>query len=498
VTFPQFFADLVGAIEVSSYLLPVDSANEAVLVADVVQARGLSFQAVAVLGLAEGEFPTTLSEDPLLRDADRLRLQKLGLPLNLPTDSSEVEFFYETITRPRRHLLLTRPRLADNGAEWKASPFWEETQRLTRVTPITLVRDSTPLPAEAASWPEFMESLSFHSGYEAARAWRDQVAPDRAQAQRQATHVLCVRGPRAAETPFNGSLGDACREQFGSLCSWSASRLEDYHACPFMFFVKYALTLAPREEPGEGVDVRQLGNIYHRLLAAIYEEAALNPGNIDELLEKLPAVAAPILDEAPEEENFRATAMWAQTRQTILEDVWTSLVKLTEIAGDFTLIEHEVCFFDTEALILREGDDYFRLSGRIDRVDQTADGTIRIIDYKTSGPSSFDDKAMRKGKKLQLPLYALAARDALHKGEPVDGFYWHIRQAERSPFSLQTFKDGEQSGPAAAMNLAVGKAWEAVRGARAGQFTPRPPSEGCPSYCPAAAFCWHYRPRFGG
>ena len=28
--------------------------------------------------------------------------------------------------------------------------------------------------------------------------------------------------------------------------------------------------------------------------------------------------------------------------------------------------------------------------------------------------------------------------------------------------------------------------------------TPSPPRGGCPAYCPAGAFCWHYEPAFGG
>jgi hypothetical protein len=69
-----------------------------------------------------------------------------------------------------------------------------------------------------------------------------------------------------------------------------------------------------------------------------------------------------------------------------------------------------------------------------------------------------------------------------------------VRQAEPSGFQMSRF-DG---GPEAAMEVAVEKAWEAVRGARDGYFTPQPPKDGCPAYCPAAAFCWHYRPGFGG
>ena len=90
-----------------------------------------------------------------------------------------------------------------------------------------------------------------------------------------------------------------------------------------------------------------------------------------------------------------------------------------------------------------------------------------MIDYKTGGPSSFTPRDLEKGKKLQLPLYALAARDALHLGTPVDGFYWHIEHAKPSEFTLA-------SGAEAAMARAAEYAWEAVDGVRHGRFTPQP------------------------
>jgi hypothetical protein len=117
-----------------------------------------------------------------------------------------------------------------------------------------------------------------------------------------------------------------------------------------------------------------------------------------------------------------------------------------------------------------------------------------VIDYKTAGPSQFTRKAVSEGKKLQLPLYALAARDALRLGELAEGFYWHVQQAEPSGFSLSKYPGGAEE----ALRVAVEKAWDAIRGARAGLFMPHPPVTGCPSFCPAAAFCWHYQPGYGG
>jgi ATP-dependent helicase/DNAse subunit B len=539
VEFSRFFDELSGVVEASGYRLPLQPGREEILVADVVQARGVPFRAVAVLGLAEGEFPATLSEDPFLRDADRGRLrQAYGLPLEPSTESEEAEFFYETVTRPRERLLLTRPRLADNGARWQASPFWEEICRLVTVKAETLTSETVPTSERVASWPELMESLATHPTCGEVQEWIRRAEPGRQAALDAAAHVLRLREGRATgssfdstlrqagvvsssnhqgrllrqagvvslsnhqgvaqDGPFDGDLSglaDGFAQRFGPNHTWSASRLEAYRICPFFFFVGSVLYLEPRDEPAEGLDVRQLGNIYHRILEKLYQEVA-DPADLAQLLKALPAVARRILDAAPRREGFRQTAWWAETRAEIVENARRSVEAMAELQGDFFPYKYEAPFGlkGQPPLVVRDEGDSFRMRGYIDRVDRAPDGRVRVIDYKTSGPHGFTKRAAVEGKKVQVSLYALAARDALGLGEPAEGFYWHVQQAEPSGFTMSGF-DG---GPEGAIETAVEHAWEAVRSARGGHFVPHPPADGCPAYCPATAFCWHYRRGFGG
>jgi len=496
VDFTRFVTELRSALDAASYRLPIHADREEVLVADVVQARGLPFRAVAVLGLAEGEFPATLGEDPFLRDADRRRLRDdCGLPLELTTEGAEAEFFYETVTRPREQLLLTRPRLADNGAPWQASPYWEAVRRLVTVEPARLTSESAPRPGEAASWPELLESLAIHAGYEEARHWAERTDAVRTQAVAAAAEVLCLRvDPRPTASHFDGDL-TALTETFAARFAperiWSASRLEAYRGCPFAFFVSHVLELEPRAEPAEGLDARQLGNIYHHIFEQLYRTVA-DPADLDALLSILPAAAGAVLDAAPRVEGFRATAWWLQSRAEIEANVRRSVEALAGLPGGFVSLAQEAAFFEDHSLTVTDGDDAFRVHGFIDRIDRAPDGGLRVIDYKTGGPWGFKKKAVIEGKKLQVPLYALAAGQALGLGQVVDGFYWHVQHAEASEFTLAGF-DG---GPQAAIQTALAHAWTAVRGARAGQFVPHPPAEGCPDYCPAAGFCWRYRTRW--
>jgi RecB family exonuclease len=503
VDFVRFLEELVGAVEATSYRLPVRPERQEILVADVVQARGLPLRAVAVLGLAEGEFPAVLGEDPFLRDADRQQLrEQFDVPLEPSIASAEAEFFYETLTRPSEKLLLTRPRLADNGAPWQASPYWEEVCRLVQVEPQTLTSEHRPAPDQVASWPELLESLSAHPPQPRVEAWLAEAAPERQAALDAAVALLQARTRAPDDERRPGAhdgdvtaLGGTFARRFGPQHTWSASRLEAYRTCPFFFFVGSVLKLEPRAEPAAGLDARQLGNIYHHILEDVYQHPTVSdPADLSQLLEALPVVAKQVLDAAPAREGFRETAWWDHTREEIEDDVERSLQALAELPGAFVPHRFEAAFglLGQPALVVSDGEDQFRLRGFIDRVDRAPDGCLRVIDYKTAGPYVYNNSAVRQGKKLQLPLYALGARDALGLGEPAEGFYWHVRHAEASPFKLAKF------GPQEAMEQTVEYAWEAVRAARQGHFVPQTPDGGCPSYCPAAQMCWHYQPGYGG
>ncbi|UCG25879.1 MAG: exodeoxyribonuclease V subunit gamma [Chloroflexota bacterium] len=493
VDFGRFFVELAGSIEAATYQLGNMPGRHQILFASALRVRGLPFKAVAVLGLAEGEFPATLREDPLLPEVDRDQLRRGGmLALDSAIESSEREFFYEVVTAASQKLLLTRPRLADGGAEWLPSPFWDEIGRLVDVETMDVKTERDTPPGRAASPAEVVESLVHYPNHQAARAWLERYDPDRWNRLVRASRIFGDRYQNAS-TEFDGQLtgrNDAFAARFQPEHAWSPSSLESYLACPMLFFVGRALRLELRLEPAEGLDARQLGTIYHAILETLYRRTPLAERNdAQKLLAALPEVAGPILDRAPKEQGFRETAWWRQTREEIEENVARSIVALTELADRWSPLHFEARFFGQQALTVSEGGESFRLVGVIDRVDQDPEGRIRVIDYKTAGASGYGRQALEQGQRIQLPLYALAARDALGLGQPADGFYWHIWQAQASALTMVDY------GPEEAIEIALEYAWRAVMGARQGHFVPETPRGGCPGYCPAAAFCWHYRGR---
>ena len=505
VTFSHFFNELTEMINQRSYQ-PREWEEDAVLCAGCTEARGLAFEAAAVLGLAEGEFPGTIKEDPFLRDEERsLFRAEFGLPLNLSVDSAEGEYFYEALTRSTGFLLLTRPRIADNGAAWQPSPYWEEVQRITKIDPeVATTRTRIP-PNLAANQAELLQiccsdaNIPTEGDLDSQQGLLSRVG----KLERFRQIIQQRTSPLDPDSSsYDGNLQNRTETIAGRYAAdhiWSASRLETYQTCPFNYFIGYLLGLEKPELPEEGLDSRQLGNIYHHILENLYRRIG-EDYTVDDLLTHLPDAAGSEFKDAPEKEGFRETAWWEHTQQEIIENLRLTLVRLEEIEPGFRFYGAEKRFGITpgeeEPLSIEvQGQGGYLLHGFIDRVDRNEQGEIRIVDYKTSGKSGFDNRAVWEGKKLQLPLYALAAQEGLKLGQVKEGFYFHLLAGEPSSFKMSSFQDRSVKGPEAAMTRAAERGWQAVTSIKEGLFTPRPPDQGCPEYCPAVDFCWHYQPR---
>ncbi|HRE26446.1 MAG TPA: PD-(D/E)XK nuclease family protein, partial [Anaerolineales bacterium] len=353
--------------------------------------------------------------------------------------------------------------------------------------PVRRVRQGDPLAAgEAASLNE---------------ALADETVADPEPAGLRPTldhlrSVLTARLTTQIDGPYEGDLTVGAAHfaaRYGPEHTWSPSRLEAYGACGFRFFIGSALGLEPRVPPQVGLDAAQLGTLLHSILENVYRAAA--PDDVEGLIAALPAVAAPIFAAAPRKLGFRPTGLWARQQTELLDWLTATLHGLAEIADDFVPIAFEQRFSSLE---LDTPAGRVRIRGVIDRVDRNGAGDVRVIDYKT-GAAHLDPGALIRGARLQLPLYAAAAEQELGLGRPVDGLYWAIRRGTAGGLRLAAFEFTSDGGPAqrgvsGAISLAAEHIASSVRGIRAGRFLPEPPRDGCPEYCPAAAFCWRYSP----
>ena len=469
VTYVEFFSDLRAALETATYSV---AGQTGLLVASVLDARGLSFEAAVLMGLSEGEFPRLEREDILLRENDRAALRELGLPLDTRLHGDEETLFYQAVTRARKKLLLTRPYLALDGQAWEASPFWEEIYRLSGKPAVRRVRPEVGLdPTEAASPVEWLEAardfdMHLKNGVEALIARLDPKAAGKYEGDASI-------GLRESPGATSGQVLDL-RERFGTDFGWSASKLESYGTCPFEFFIAHALGLEPLTPPDEGYDVRALGTMLHKILELVYSGTELSEAARD------------VFTTAPQVYGFRPTPLWGCQQRELMRRLRETITALEQASQGYAPFRVEARFGMGEpSLVLGSG---IRLHGYIDRLDKAPDGSLRVIDYKAGG-AAITAAHLKEGRRLQLPIYALAARDALGLGGVSSGFYWHIQKAEASSLKLEKFEGGVE----AAFATVVAHIEKHVAGIRTGHFEPKPPADGCPSYCPAVSFCWRYK-----
>ena len=132
------------------------------------------------------------------------------------------------------------------------------------------------------------------------------------------------------------------------------------------------------------------------------------------------------------------------------------------------------------ALSLPDGGG-IRFRGFIDRVDMTPDGRRAVVmDYKTGSSRQYAqmaDDPLMAGKRLQLPLYALAVRETLLPDATLRAEYWFISAKggyARVPVSLDAIEEQ--------FRYTVQTIAEGVRG---GIFpaNPGPPGFGGPENC---------------
>ena len=146
---------------------------------------------------------------------------------------------------------------------------------------------------------------------------------------------------------------------------------------------------------------------------------------------------------------------------------------------------HAEWSFDSMPYRLPDGRSvYFR--GSVDRVDEAADGSMTVIDYKTGSASSYAGLSAQDphqaGTHLQLGVYGEAVRLSL--GAPsVDAGYWFV--TTKGKFARVGYEVTPVVRDAVGATLAT-----IVDGIRAGMFPARPPAD--PSFL--YVDCWYCSP----
>ena len=442
-----------------------------VLVADVMAARGLSFDIVFLAGMVEHGFPRQIGQDPFLMDWERRdlseRLETLLPPKRDRGYEEEKFLFYLAVRAAQRRLVLLYQRVDEEGKDRVPSYYLYEVKRLLGER---LREETVPLSRLEAveALPDNQLSRAERDAATLRRALRGQQRLPLASALlRDPQRPLLARALRGEERRWwsraldehdgvlrfspADSFGEAKRagpEQDSALTIvgqvLSPTRLEDYGRCPYLYMAKDVLRLEPLPEPTAELERRLVGNLYHdalyRFYTALRQEGFLPllESRREELLARLRTIVQEVCAEFERLNPTGLPLLWTMEQEAIQANLATVVAADLARTDDFAPAYFEASFgqpvpegadqtLSTDRpLEIRLGDDLvLRFRGRIDRIDvDAATRRARVFDYKSGKPKSL---RLDQGEQFQLPLYLMAVEELLLSGHQVaEAVLWFI------------------------------------------------------------------------
>ena len=315
----------------------------------MLEASGFTFDALWVLGLHEGAFPTPPRPNPFIP----LSLQsRLRMP---HADALREGDFAARVSRrlfaAAPQVILSWPCQIDGGSQ----------------RPSPLLRDLS-----AAALPPMVSA-------EPARV----ISTDSILME-----TLCdVKAtPLTTHKPFAGGTGI----------------IKDQALCPFRAFAHHRLRARALDTPDIGLDEMARGSLIHVALEKFWQEvrsqAALLTLSADELTSCLQACAEQALARLERERRCDIPS-----RQRQLE-----LVRLIALAREWLTEELERTPFELVEIEKKHVETLGRLTitTRVDRIDRLADGRLAVIDYKT-GTAQVTRWSDERLTEPQLPIYCV-------------------------------------------------------------------------------------------
>jgi RecB family exonuclease/superfamily I DNA/RNA helicase len=440
-------------------------------VLNLMSARGLPYPVVIVPGLVEKQFPLGRRQDPILLDRERLELNAARqndplhlLPIKGEGISEEKLLFRLAVSAATGLLILSYPRLDPATARPRIpSVFMLRTlEAMTHkpqdyrsfessplVTRISLSRRFPKERAHALTEHEF-DGCSILNAMEGAGAEEMAYLIREAGPLPRRIEMETTRWTTPGFTRFDGALESkealaAARELSGFRRDGlapgkriSPTSLESYASCPFKYFLERVLDIEPIDEPEEALELSPLerGSLYHGILEkfmrGLRDSDRLPPsaGNLEELLR----IARQLLEGSGQYLSGYAGARDLELKRLRVNLALWLAAELRENGG-FVPTYFETRFGgeprrgDDPELSLSDGVPFeafggvrVEFSGKIDRIDIAPHtGKARVIDYKTGkrwSRGKKNAKMLEQGKRLQLPIYVLAAQRMLADGSP--------------------------------------------------------------------------------
>jgi ATP-dependent helicase/nuclease subunit B len=465
---------------------PGSAERGGVLVADLSAAAGLGFDSVAILGLAERQYPPPPAVDPLLPDDVRV---VLGLPSVRERARQHKALFGAAVRATSGALRVTWSAVESNESRSRVPSSYalaveeaalggfqgeEDRQAVAR-----LGVDPTRALSRAEHWTS---RLLGARGADDRRRERAHMA----EARQELRASLDLSWQRWQErlSPWDGIVAPDLARRALDECAGgipSVTRLEKYASCPMGFLFEVLLGLRPLEDPEHevGPDAMTLGTTVHtileRFLQPFVDAGEGFPDADEHARARLNGLIEDAFSDLQAEKNYTEPARLAMVREQAEQAVhsWLERLQKERPARPLELERSFSARDGGEPFMLSMGDEVAPVRGQIDRVDVVEEeGTrrLRIVDYKSGAPhlkKGWVEDAFDHGRHIQVACYAMAAEALL--GIPVESIaYDYLDLSKGNPKLTRTAWSEERQAVVVTIldNL--------VKSMRAGLFAPGP------------------------
>ena len=221
----------------------------------------------------------------------------------------------------------------------------------------------------------------------------------------------------------------------------SASAVESFLECPFIFAARRYFKLKDLPDIDLDVDHRTRGQLAH----AIFEKLTIEPMRFDWTTEELDSLMESVCKE--KELIFADERLWLPLKRKHIqlglrflefEKNWRKEFPKTKTIAREKRFEF---YLDpkTETLSKDAVEGAFRISGQIDRIDSDEQKHLVVLDYKSSGGGITSHSSWLKNHEIQLLFYMWILEKNLMEevqGDVIGLFYYIFRTFDRKGFKI--------------------------------------------------------------
>lgn len=439
VSFDKYMQILKTGLS-NSDLGKIPGTQDQVIIGDVDRSRSHKVLAIFIIGLNDGMFPTVHKNEGFFNDEDRQYLKQNGVELARNTLESLYEDnfnIYKAFTTAEEKLFLSYASSNSEGKTLRGSIL---ISKIKKIFPeleenSDIIEKSSEILIENTTFDELLNKLGeYRDTGEIEEKWVEVYNYYKNNVEWKYKLEQAMQALTYTNQPEKISRNNISK-MYGDTLKTSVSKLEQYQACHFAYYLKYGLKLS--EKDNFKIKPIDTGTFMHNVIDTFFTQIREKMLNVKELSDdQIQELVDEIIDEKlglNQNFIFTSSPKYKALSNRLKKVVKRSMKYIVESLknSQFDVLGNEVEFKEGKQykpIVMKlENGQNVEITGKIDRIDIAKldnDKYVRIIDYKSSA-KNIDLNQVYAGLQLQLITYL----DAVCKEEdllPAGVLYFNL------------------------------------------------------------------------